>query len=161
MRPCAPPRAGELGADPPLPGAARPPTETLAELNAFRGRAAAARAAHAAVKEQKTTVDFEHYRAVLKNKDIVAEGEKLFKSFKAVDYDVQAQLKAIAAFEAKAVSRSRAQTPPRGRRRREHRTRGRPGGHALRTVPGRSEALWRGCGGSGHRTGALQAVRRL
>merc|ERR1712000_325032 len=78
--------------------------ETLAELNAFRSRAAAARAANAAVKEQKTTVDFEHYRQVLKNKDVVAEGEKLFKGFKAVDYDVQAQLKAIAAFEAKAVS---------------------------------------------------------
>jgi len=42
----------------------------------------------------------------LKNQEIVAEGEKLFKSFKAVDYDLQAQLKAIAAFEAKAVSRS-------------------------------------------------------
>lgn len=80
-------------------------TEALGELGAFRQRAAAARAANAAVKEQKTTVDFEHYRQVLKNKDVVAEGEKLFKSFKAVDYDVQAQLKAIAAFEAKAVSR--------------------------------------------------------
>ncbi|KPV74944.1 uncharacterized protein RHOBADRAFT_65110 [Rhodotorula graminis WP1] len=78
--------------------------ETLAELNAFRSRAAAARAANAAVKEQKATVDFEHYRSVLKNKEVVAEGEKLFKGFKAVDYDVQAQLKAIAAFEAKAVS---------------------------------------------------------
>ncbi|GJN90792.1 hypothetical protein Rhopal_003806-T1 [Rhodotorula paludigena] len=78
--------------------------ETLAELNAFRQRAATARTANAAVKEQKTSVDFEHYRAVLKNKDIVAEGEKLFKSFKAVDYDLQAQLKAIAAFEAKAVA---------------------------------------------------------
>ncbi|KWU47037.1 mitochondrial ATP synthase [Rhodotorula sp. JG-1b] len=78
--------------------------QALGELGAFRQRAAAARAANAAVKEQKTTVDFEHYRQVLKNKDIVAEGEKLFKSFKAVDYDVQAQLKAIAAFEAKAVS---------------------------------------------------------
>ncbi|GAA5839270.1 hypothetical protein JCM11251_006024 [Rhodosporidiobolus azoricus] len=78
--------------------------ETLAQLNAFRARAAAARTANAAVKEQRTTVDFEHYRNVLKNKEIVAEGEKLFKSFKAVDYDLQAQLKAIAAFEAKAVS---------------------------------------------------------
>merc|ERR1712080_778904 len=67
--------------------------QALGELGAFRQRAAAARAANAAVKEQKTTVDFEHYRQVLKNKDIVAEGEKLFKSFKAVD-----------AFEAKAFS---------------------------------------------------------
>merc|ERR1711890_35514 len=56
--------------------------QALGELGAFRQRAAAARAANAAVKEQKTTVDFEHYRQVLKNKDVVAEGEKLFKSFK-------------------------------------------------------------------------------
>ncbi|BGP55759.1 hypothetical protein JCM8202_005676 [Rhodotorula sphaerocarpa] len=78
--------------------------QALNELSAFRTRASAARAANSAVKDQKTTVDFEHYRQVLKNKDIVAEGEKLFQSFKAVDYDVQAQLKAIAAFEAKAVA---------------------------------------------------------
>ncbi|GAA5877941.1 hypothetical protein JCM1840_000119 [Sporobolomyces johnsonii] len=78
--------------------------DTLAQLNAFRNRAAAARAANAQFKEAKTTVDFEHYRALLKNKEVVAEGEKLFKSFKPVDYDVQAQLKAIAAFESKAVS---------------------------------------------------------
>ncbi|CEQ39463.1 SPOSA6832_00997, partial [Sporobolomyces salmonicolor] len=78
--------------------------DTLAQLNAFRNRAAAARAAHAQFKEAKTTVDFEHYRAVLKNKEVVAEGEKLFKSFKPVDYDVQAQLKAIAAFENKAAA---------------------------------------------------------
>lgn len=39
----------------------------------------------------------------MKNKEIVQEGEKIFKSFKPVDYDVQAQLKAISAFEGKAV----------------------------------------------------------
>jgi len=79
-------------------------TETLAQLTAFRNRASAARVANAQFKESKVNIDFEHYRALLKNKEIVAEGEKIFKSFKPVDYDVQAQLKAISAFEGKAVS---------------------------------------------------------
>ncbi|SGY20501.1 BQ5605_C016g08078 [Microbotryum silenes-dioicae] len=76
--------------------------DTLSALSAFRQRAAAARTAHTTYSAQARTIDFEHYRSVLKNKEIVAEGEKLFKSFKPVDYDVQAQLKAIAAFETKA-----------------------------------------------------------
>ncbi|KDE09349.1 F-type H+-transporting ATPase subunit D [Microbotryum lychnidis-dioicae p1A1 Lamole] len=78
--------------------------DTLSALSAFRQRAAAARTAHTTYSAQARTIDFEHYRSVLKNKEIVAEGEKLFKSFKPVDYDVQAQLKAIAAFETKAVA---------------------------------------------------------
>lgn len=49
-------------------------------------------------------VDFEHYRKVLSNKDVVAQGEKLLREFKPVEYDVSAQLKAIDAFQAKAVS---------------------------------------------------------
>lgn len=41
---------------------------------------------------------------MLKNKAIVEEGEKLLKNFKPVDYDLGAQIKAISAFEGKAVS---------------------------------------------------------
>lgn len=78
--------------------------ETLAALSAFRKRATDARVAHQTYSNAPKSVDFEHYRSVLKNKDIVAEGEKLFKSFKPVDYDLSAQLKAIEAFEQKAVS---------------------------------------------------------
>ncbi|GAA5979761.1 hypothetical protein JCM5350_002038 [Sporobolomyces pararoseus] len=78
--------------------------DTLAQLTAFRNRASAARVANAQFKENKVNIDFEHYRSILKNKEIVAEGEKIFKSFKPVDYDVNAQLKAISAFEGKAVS---------------------------------------------------------
>lgn len=53
--------------------------------------------------EQPTTVDFGHYRSVLKNKAIVDEAEKLLREFKPVTYDVQEHIKAIDAFEAKAV----------------------------------------------------------
>jgi hypothetical protein len=76
-------------------------------LSSFRKRAADARLQNSTYKSASTTIDFEHYRSILKNKDVVAEGEKLFKSFKPADYDVQAQLKAIAAFEGKAVSSAR------------------------------------------------------
>ncbi|ORY81752.1 hypothetical protein BCR35DRAFT_352264 [Leucosporidium creatinivorum] len=78
--------------------------ETLAALSAFRKRAADARLAHSTYSSAPKSIDFEHYRALLKNKDVVAEGEKLFKAFKPVDYDVKAQLKAIDAFEGKAVA---------------------------------------------------------
>lgn len=51
-------------------------------------------------------MDISHYRSVLKNKAIVDEAEKLLREFKPVSYDVAAHIKAIDAFEAKAVSSS-------------------------------------------------------
>jgi F-type H+-transporting ATPase subunit d len=57
-----------------------------------------------ALKEQKTDVDFAHYKSVLKNQSVVNQAEKILKDFKPVTYDVSAHLKAIDAFEAKAVS---------------------------------------------------------
>jgi len=41
---------------------------------------------------------------VLKNQDIINEAEKILQNFKPVTYDASAQLKAIDAFESKAVS---------------------------------------------------------
>lgn len=40
----------------------------------------------------------------MKNKGIVDEAQKILDTFKAVDYDVSAQVKAIDAFKAKAVA---------------------------------------------------------
>lgn len=48
-------------------------------------------------------VDFAHYKNVVKNQKVLSELEQAFKSFKPVDYDVGAQLKAIDAFQEKAV----------------------------------------------------------
>ncbi|KAK9896007.1 mitochondrial ATP synthase [Cystobasidium minutum MCA 4210] len=78
--------------------------ETINALQAFRKRNADAKAAHAQVKDQKTDVDFAHYKNIIKNQKIVSELEQSFKSFKPVDYDVAAQLKAIDAFQEKAVT---------------------------------------------------------
>lgn len=80
-------------------------TETIAALQAFRKRHSDAQRIHAQYASQPTTVDFAQYRSVLRNTAIVDEAEKLLKDFKPVTYDVNAHIKAIETFEAKAVSR--------------------------------------------------------
>ncbi|KAF8929245.1 ATP synthase d subunit, partial [Haplosporangium gracile] len=77
-------------------------TETVAALGAFRKRNEEARRVLSDLKEQKTAVDFAHYRKVLKNQAIVDEVEKAHKAFKPTNYDVSAQIKSIEAVESKA-----------------------------------------------------------
>jgi len=79
-------------------------TETVAALQAFRKRHADAQRIHGQLTSQPTTVDFSYYRSTLKNQNIINEAEKLLKDFKPVTYDVNAHVKAIEAFEEKAVS---------------------------------------------------------
>jgi F-type H+-transporting ATPase subunit d len=78
--------------------------ETIASLQAFRKRHSEAQRLAAQYNSQPTTVDFAHYRSVLKNKAVVDEAEMVLKEFKPVTYDVGAHLKTIETFEAKAVS---------------------------------------------------------
>ncbi|KAI9629992.1 hypothetical protein KEM48_012406 [Puccinia striiformis f. sp. tritici PST-130] len=81
------------------------PQSTLQSLSAFRARNAAAKASLSALKSQKQDIDFAHYRNVLKkNTQIVDRLEKVWNEFKPAEYDVSAQIKAIEAFESKAVS---------------------------------------------------------
>lgn len=77
--------------------------QTVTSLHAFKKRNDDARRKLQALKEQPTTVDFSHYRSVLKNQAVVDEIEKRFASFKPATYDVNRQLKAIEAFEVEAV----------------------------------------------------------
>ncbi|KAK7972854.1 hypothetical protein PG984_015947 [Apiospora sp. TS-2023a] len=77
--------------------------QTVASLQAFKQRNENARRKVQVLSEQATTVDFAHYRGVLKNQAVVAEIEKRFKEFKPATYDVSRQLKAIEAFEVEAV----------------------------------------------------------
>ncbi|KAJ3991787.1 ATP synthase d subunit [Lentinula boryana] len=81
--------------------------ETIAALQAFRKRHGEAQRAQVTYSSQPTTVDFAHYRSVLKNKAIVDEAEKLSKDFKPVSYDVSEHIKAIEAFEVKAVTKAK------------------------------------------------------
>ena len=77
--------------------------ETVAALQAFRKRHADAQRIHGQLEAQPSTVDLSHYRSVLKNKAIVDEAEKILTSSQPVTYDVSAHVKAIEAFETKAV----------------------------------------------------------
>ncbi|ODQ56221.1 ATP synthase subunit D [Saitoella complicata NRRL Y-17804] len=76
---------------------------TVGSIKSFRERANNAARKVQSLSEQKTDIDFAHYRSVLKNQSVVDEIEKSYKAFKPVTYDVNAQIKAIEAFEAKAV----------------------------------------------------------
>ncbi|KAI8143467.1 hypothetical protein BJV82DRAFT_610572 [Fennellomyces sp. T-0311] len=82
------------------------PQETVASLQAFRKRNDEAKRLLLELKEQATTVDFAHYRKVLKNQGIIDQAEKAVQGFKPVAYNLDAQLKAIDQFEAKAVERA-------------------------------------------------------
>ncbi|KAJ5768982.1 ATP synthase subunit d [Penicillium odoratum] len=77
--------------------------QTAASLQSFKKRNDDARRKVQLLSEQPQTVDFSHYRKVLKNQAIVDEIENHFKTFKPASYDVSRQLKAIDAFEAQAI----------------------------------------------------------
>ncbi|KAI7898349.1 uncharacterized protein BX663DRAFT_525504 [Cokeromyces recurvatus] len=83
------------------------PQETVASLQAFRKRNDEVKRVLAELKQQPTTVDFAHYRKVLKNQAIVDQAEKAISGFKPVAYNLDAQLNAISQFEAKAVSKAK------------------------------------------------------
>jgi F-type H+-transporting ATPase subunit d len=76
---------------------------TASALAAFKKRNDDARRKVTVLSEQPQTVDFAHYRSILKNTAIVDEIEKSFNGFKPATYDVGRQIKAIEAFEVKAV----------------------------------------------------------
>ncbi|KAI2632760.1 hypothetical protein GGS21DRAFT_521150 [Xylaria nigripes] len=82
--------------------------QTVASLQAFKSRNENARRKVQLLSEQPTTVDFAHYRSVLKNTAVVAEIEKRFAAFQPAKYDVARQLKAIDAFEVEAIKNAQA-----------------------------------------------------
>ncbi|EME89095.1 uncharacterized protein MYCFIDRAFT_201783 [Pseudocercospora fijiensis CIRAD86] len=76
---------------------------TAAALQNFKQRNDIARRKVQVLSEQPSTVDFSHYRSILKNQDVINDIEKQFNAFQPKKYDVQRQIKAIEAFEAQAV----------------------------------------------------------
>jgi len=80
--------------------------ETISSLQAFRKRHGDAQRISNSLAGQPTTIDFSHYRSVLKNQAIVDEVEKILKEFKPETYDVNTHIKAIETFEAKAVAKA-------------------------------------------------------
>ncbi|KAF2873025.1 hypothetical protein BDV95DRAFT_568564 [Massariosphaeria phaeospora] len=76
---------------------------TASSLQAFKKRNDDARRKVTVLSDQPQTVDFAHYRSILKNTAIVDEIERSFTQYKPQTYDVNRQIKAIEAFEAQAV----------------------------------------------------------
>jgi F-type H+-transporting ATPase subunit d len=76
---------------------------TASSLAAFKKRNDDAHRKAHALSESPQTVDFGHYRSVLKNQSVIDEIEAHFKSFKPVTYDVNKQLQAIEQFEKVAI----------------------------------------------------------
>ncbi|CAG8467944.1 11650_t:CDS:2 [Cetraspora pellucida] len=77
--------------------------ETITALQAFRKRNEEAKRVVSALKQQKTDIDFENYRNILKNKAIVNEAEKVLNQFKPTKVDLAGQLKVVEKFEKKAI----------------------------------------------------------
>ncbi|KAG8860120.1 ATP synthase d subunit [Tulasnella sp. 330] len=82
--------------------------ETVSALQAFRKRHSEAQRVHDQLKATQPTIDIAHYRSILKNKAVVDEAESILKGFKPVTYDVSEHVKAIEAFETKAVATAEA-----------------------------------------------------
>lgn len=76
---------------------------TAQALQTFKKRNDDARRKVQVLSEHPQTVDFSHYRSVLKNQSIIDDIEKQFNGFQVKKYDVGRQVKAIEAFEAQAV----------------------------------------------------------
>ncbi|KAF1989220.1 NAC-domain-containing protein [Aulographum hederae CBS 113979] len=76
---------------------------TATALMSFKKRNDDARRKLQMLSEQPQTVDFKHYRSVLKNTAVIDEIERAVQGFKPATYDVNRQIKAIEAFEAQAV----------------------------------------------------------
>jgi len=72
---------------------------TASSLAAFKKRNDDARRKLQVLQDQPQTVDFGHYRSLLKNTAVINEIENHFKTFKPKTYDVNKQIKAIESFE--------------------------------------------------------------
>lgn len=73
--------------------------QTAAALANFKKRNDDARRRVQQLSDQPQTVDFAHYREVLKNSQIIDEIEQYYKTFQPKTYDVSKQIKAIESFE--------------------------------------------------------------
>lgn len=76
---------------------------TATALANFKKRNDDARRRVQVLQDQPTTVDFGHYRSILKNTAVIDEIEQYYKTFQPKTYDVSKQIKAIESFEQVAI----------------------------------------------------------
>ena len=77
--------------------------QTVASLQSFKKRNEDARRKVNALSDAPQQIDFNHYRAILKNQAVVDEIQKSYSSFKPATYDVEKQIKTIETFEVEAI----------------------------------------------------------
>ncbi|CAK7896556.1 ATP synthase subunit d, mitochondrial [[Candida] anglica] len=80
---------------------------TASSLTSFKKRNDEAKKEYISLSEQSTTVDFAHYRSVLKNTKVIDEVEKAVAAFKPTTYDVSKTIKTIDLFEQKALENAK------------------------------------------------------
>ncbi|KAJ9654057.1 ATP synthase d subunit [Neophaeococcomyces mojaviensis] len=73
--------------------------QTATALANFKKRNDDARRRVQQLSDQPQTVDFAHYRGILKNTQVIDEIEQYYKTFQPKTYDVSKQIKAIESFE--------------------------------------------------------------
>lgn len=81
--------------------------KTATQLSSFKKRNDEARRKLFELEAQPTTVDFSHYRGVLKNTVVVDKIETFYKSYKPVNIDTTKQLSTIEVFEEQAMSNAK------------------------------------------------------
>ncbi|CCE65959.1 hypothetical protein TPHA_0N01780 [Tetrapisispora phaffii CBS 4417] len=81
--------------------------KTATQLSSFKKRNDEARRKLYELESQPTSVDFSHYRSVLKNTAIVDKIESYYKAYKPVTIDTSKQLSTIQAFEAEAIDNAK------------------------------------------------------
>ena len=77
--------------------------QTATALANFKKRNDDAKRKIQILSDAPQSIDFQHYRSILKNQSVIDEIENHFKTFKPATYDVSRQIKAIEAFETEAV----------------------------------------------------------
>ncbi|KAG5459226.1 MAG: ATP synthase D chain, mitochondrial [Olpidium bornovanus] len=79
---------------------------TAAQLSAFKKRHDELRRTTKALEDSIPEIDFEYYRRVLKNQDVVKRAESALADFKPVKMALDDQLAVISKFEKKAIEKA-------------------------------------------------------
>ncbi|CAI5756651.1 unnamed protein product [Candida verbasci] len=80
---------------------------TAQQLTSFKKRHDDAKKEFYSLESQPSSIDFNHYRSILKNSKIVDEIEKQVTSFKPIEIDLSKNLKNIEIFESNAIENAK------------------------------------------------------
>lgn len=81
--------------------------KTAADLSSFKKRNDEARRQLLELQQQATTVEFDQYRSVLKNSQIVDKIQSFYQSYQPVTIDASKQISTIESFESHALANAK------------------------------------------------------